>query len=451
MITHRFPFPPTRGDTIRAWGELEHLARRHDVWLACVDRAAPAAEHLRIVRALCRDVKIVLRPRLGCLLSGGLSLLSGGSLTEGYFGNVRLRRTLQEWSDSIGFDAVLTFSSAMAPYARLVSAQRRVLDMNDVDSLKWRSFAERSASPLGWLYSLEAKRLAELEARAAHEYDVCLLVNERERRKLVDLVDAKCTEVVRTGVDLSRYQVLGPDHQSSPIVGMIGSMSYPPNVRSVNWFGRCVWPIIKRSEPRAEWLIVGSRPTRSVRRWAKLPGVTVTGFVEDVRPHLRSMCVVANAVAEEIGVQTKLIETLAIGKPAVVTPAAAEGIDYAAGGVELVSGGVVSGGVVSGSRVLPPLTPHPSPLTPLEAEPPFLIAETPEEFAASVLRLFCDRELASRLSRRSRMVAETNYRVQEQVELIERCLQPPPLDWPEASQQDEHVSRRRPSRVEAVV
>ena len=430
MITHRFPFPPTRGDCIRAWGELEYLARRHDVWLACVDRAAPAAEHVRIVRALCRDIKIVVRPRLGCLLTGGMSLLCGGSLSEGYFGDVRLRRTLQEWSDSVGFDAVLTFSSAMAPYARLVKAERRVLDMNDVDSLKWQSFAERSPIPLGWLYALEAKRLAELEARAARDHDVCLLVNERERRKLVDLVDAArvaaglrpgrrtpetlCTEVVRTGFDLSRYEVVGPDHESSPIVGMIGSMSYAPNVRSVNWFGRCVWPIVKRSEPRAEWLIVGSRPARSVRRWARLPGVTVTGFVEDIRPHLRSMCVVANAVAEEIGVQTKLIETLAIGKPAVVTPAAAQGIDYA-------------------------------------VEPPFLIAETPEEFAASVLRLFGDRELAARLSRRARMVAETNYRVQEQVELIERCLQPPPLNWHDAGDRDEHASRRRSSRVEAVV
>lgn len=414
MITHRFPFPPTRGDRIRAWGELEHLARRHDVWLACVDRAAPAAEHVRIVRAFCRDIKIVVRPGLGCLLTGGWSLLCGRSLTEGYFGDVRLRRALQEWSDSVDFDAVLTFSSSMAPYARLVSAERRVLDMNDVDSLKWRSFADRSATPLGWLYALEAKRLAEVEARAAREHDVCLLVNERERRKLIDLVDAKCTEVVRTGFDLSRYEAVGTPQESSPIVGMIGSMSYAPNVRSVNWFGRCVWPIVKRSEPRAEWLIVGSRPTRSVRRWARLPGVTVTGFVEDIRPHLRSMRVVANAVAEEIGVQTKLIETLAIGKPAVVTPAAAGGIDYG-------------------------------------VEPPFLIAETPEEFAASVLRLFCDRELAARLSRRARMVAETNYRVQEQVEMIEHCLQPPPLDCPEAERQDEHVSRRRPSHVEAVV
>ncbi|MCH8913907.1 MAG: glycosyltransferase [Planctomycetes bacterium] len=223
---------------------------------------------------------------------------------------------------------MLTFSSAMAPYAGLVNAQRRVLDMNDVDSLKWQSLAERSAHPAAWLYALEARRLAAMEMRAARTHDVCLMVNERERRKLMELADPKCAAVVRTGVDLARYTVddAATQRRTKPIVGIIGSMSYAPNVRSVNWFGRHVWPIVKQREPRAEWLIVGSRPVRSVRRWGRLPGVHVTGFGEEMRPYLQSMRVVANPVSEEIGVQTKLIETLAIGKPAVVTPPAAAGI-----------------------------------------------------------------------------------------------------------------------------
>ena len=83
----------------------------------------------------------------------------------------------------------------MAPYAELVDAKRRVLDMNDVDSLKWQSFAERSAQPAGSLYALEAKRLAAMEIRAVRTHDVCLLVNQRERRKLMELADPSCAAV----------------------------------------------------------------------------------------------------------------------------------------------------------------------------------------------------------------------------------------------------------------
>ncbi len=417
MLTHRFPYPPTRGDCVRAWGELEHLARRHDVWLACVDRAAPWPAHLAKVKSVCRDVQVVVRSGVGCLLTGGISLLCGESLTAGYFGDARLRGTIQDWSERIGFDAVLTFSSGMAPYAELVDAKRRVLDMNDVDSLKWQSFAARSVRPAAWLYALEAKRLAEMEIRAARTHDVCLLVNERERRKLVELADPKCVAVVRTGVDLARYAVNGAAAHltTKPIVGMIGSMSYAPNVHSVNWFGRHVWPIIKQREPAAQWLIVGSRPVRSVRRWGRLPGVRVTGFVQEMRPYLRSMRVVASPVSEEIGVQTKLIETLAIGKPAVVTPAAAGGIDY-------------------------------------DAEPPFLIAETPEEFAASVLRLFSDESMAVRIGRAARAVAEKYYCVEEQVAMIERWLQPDTADHNDSPKHRSSAARPHvPVREEAVV
>ena len=390
MLTHRFPYPPDRGDRIRAWGELEFLAQRHDLWLACVDRVAPSPTHLDCVSRLCRDVAVFVRSGASSLVRGGLSLVRGTSLTEGYFGETRLARTLQHWSATIGFDAVLTFSSAMAPYAQLVTARRRVLDMNDVDSRKWRIYARRSWPPLSWLYALESRRLATAETRCVRTHDICLLVNERERGKLHDCADPSRTAVVRTGVDLSRYADIGTLPQSVALpagcgVGTVGSMSYAPNVRAVNWFGRHVWPAVKRAMPQARWLIVGSRPKRSVRRWGCLPDVKVTGFVSDVRPWLNAMRVFICACHDDIGVQTKLIEAMAAGKAAVVTPESAAGIDYA-------------------------------------GEPPFLIAESPRQFADSVLHLLADDSLARQLGARARALAESKYGVNDQVRLVERWL-----------------------------
>ena len=392
MLTQRFPYPPVRGDRIRAWGELEYLSRRHDVWLACVDRARPWPAQLAEAERRCRGVAVCVRSRAACLLRGGLSLLCGRSLTEGYFADRGLARVLRRWAEEIPFDAVLTLSSAMAPYAELVGALRRALDMNDVDSFKWRSYAGQAMPPLNWLYRLEARRLAAAESAWVRAQDVTLLVNERERRKLGDWVEPSRSAVVRTGVDLSRYRQVGVGPEgisvpAEPVVGTLGSMCYAPNVRAVNWFARRVWPAVKRSRPQARWLVVGNRPRRSVRRWHQPPDVTVTGFVPDVRPYLRRMRVFAVPVTGDIGVQTKLIEAMAAGKAAVVTPDAAAGIDYG-------------------------------------NEPPFLLAETPEQYAQCVLRLLSDDRLAGELGARARAVVESNYRVEEQVRLIERWLQP---------------------------
>ena len=389
VLTHRFPYPPVRGDCIRSWGEVEYLSRRHDVWLACVDRTRPAPADLARVRRCCRDVAIIVRSGAVSLFRGGLSLLVGGSLTEGYFHDARLARRVKRWDAAVGFDAVLTFSPAMAPYASLVRGARCVLDMNDVESCKWRDFAQRSQPPVSWLYGLEARRLPRAEAAWIRAHDIALLVNERERDKLPESLRAR-TAVVRTGVDLAHYgEVAGADGAPrvprEPVMGFVGSMFYAPNVRAVQWFGQAVWPRVRQAVPGARWLIVGNRPTRGVRAWGRAAGVTVTGFVADVRPYLRRMRVFVCPLREQIGVQTKLIEALAAGRPAVVTPEVAAGIDH-------------------------------------DDPPPFAVSGSPAGFADAVIRLLRDDTHARALARRARRTAESTYDAAEQLREVERWL-----------------------------
>jgi sugar transferase (PEP-CTERM/EpsH1 system associated) len=389
MLVHRFPYPPVRGDCLRSWGEIEYLAGRHELWLACIERTPPRAADLDHVRRRCRDVAVVVRPDLASLARGGLSWLAGQSLTEGYFHDQRLAQIVRQWDQTVGFDAVLTFSPAMAPYAALVRAPRRVLDMNDVESARWQGYAACCRTPLRWLYALEGRRLAQAEPRWVRGHAVTLLVNECERRKLPPELRAKAA-VVRTGVDLARYDVWPPESAAlrvprKPVVGFVGSLCYAPNIRAVEWFGTAVWPRVHESVPEARWLIVGRHPARRVRRWSRQPGVTITGFVEDVRPYLAGMRVFVCPAREQIGVQTKLIEALAAARPAVVTPQAAAGIDY-------------------------------------DDPPPFLVAASAAEFADAVVRLLHDDARAQALAARARSVAEAKYDATEQWQQVERWL-----------------------------
>jgi sugar transferase (PEP-CTERM/EpsH1 system associated) len=390
MLTPRFPYPPIRGDTIRAWSELSHLARRHNLWLACVDERQPDPAHLAHVRGICRAVAVMPRARFASLVRGGISLVSGRSLTEGFFGRAALERVLRNWAAKIHFDAILTFSSAMAPFAELVSARRRVLDISDVDSHKWDTYARWSRLPTRWLHALEARRVALLEGRCVRAHDVTLVVNERERRRLLGRTDVRRVDVVHCGAaeaDLiqvvSRNKRLTPVRE--PIVGCVGSMFYPPNIRAVEWFGHNVWPRVRQVVPAARWWIVGNRPVRRVRRWGREPGVTVTGFVPSVRPYLDALRVFVNPVDGDIGVQTKLLLALAAGKPAVVTPDTAGGIDYT-------------------------------------GEPPFLVADSAAAFADAVGRVLTDDALAAELGARGRRLIEENYQTDEHLRRVERWL-----------------------------
>jgi len=384
MLTPRFPYPPNRGDTVRSWSQLEYLAARHNVWLACVDERAPRPEHLDRVQSICRDVAVATSPKLRSLARGGLSLVAGHSLTEGYYHSTTLGGTVRAWASAVHFDAVLTYSSAMAPLAELVDA-RRVLDLNDVDSHKWQTYASRGRAPMKWLYACEARRTRALERHIVQTNDVTLVVNERERRKLLDLMTPRASDVIRTAVDLEPPSDSQADATQPPAVGMVGSMFYPPNVRAAEWFGRNVWPRLHAMVPEAQWWIIGNRPTRQVRRWGRRPNVTVTGFVPSIEPYFDAMRVFVNAVHGNLGVQTKLLMAMAAGKPAVVTPDSAAGIDY-------------------------------------EGEPPFLVAESPVEFADAVERLLYDDALARSLGTRAREVIRDYYQPADQWHRIEQWL-----------------------------
>ncbi|MFQ5805274.1 MAG: glycosyltransferase family 4 protein, partial [Phycisphaerae bacterium] len=270
------------------------------------------------------------------------------------------------------------------------------------------------------LYALEAKRLAIVERHGVRQHDVCLVVNERERRKLLDRTYPRQTGVLRTCVDVARYVCLNPAEARAhlphePIVGTVGSMFYPPNVRAVNWFGRYVWPLVVAARPDAQWLIVGSRPTRAVRSWGRLPGVTVTGYVPDVLPYFNKMRAFVNPVEGDLGVQSKVIVAMAAGKPVVITPDGAAGIDY-------------------------------------DDRAPFLITGSPRGFADAVLRLLKDDALALDLVERGRRVIDANYRVETQLPQLEHWLQPKPAgldrhDAPTRASARKRLTRTASSRV----
>jgi glycosyltransferase involved in cell wall biosynthesis len=104
----------------------------------------------------------------------------------------------------------------------------------------------------------------------------------------------------------------------------------------VTWFADEVFPIVLRLRPACRFWIVGSKPVRSVRELGERPNVTVTGRVEDVRPYLKHASVAVAPLRIARGIQNKVLEALAMARPVVCTPAAAEGIAPAGGAISAI-------------------------------------------------------------------------------------------------------------------
>jgi sugar transferase (PEP-CTERM/EpsH1 system associated) len=332
FLAHRIPYPPDKGDKIRAWNVFRHLACTHRIHLGCFIDDPADREHIATLAARCADLACFeLRPRLQ-RMKALLRTRPGRPLSLGYFQDNRLQRWVDRKLSTGRIDSVYVFSSAMADYAMHAPGVRRILDMVDVDSEKWSAYAAAARFPARSIWAREARTLLAFERQAAAQFDFSLFVSKQEWQRFVALAPetAKRTGWVSNGVDLDYFS---PSWRfDPPFAGegadlvFTGRMDYPPNIEAVRWFAREVLPDLRRRVPVARFWIVGAAPAAEVRALADLPGVQVTGRVPDTRPYLAAADVVVAPLRIGRGIQNKLLEAMAMARPVVATPEAFQGV-----------------------------------------------------------------------------------------------------------------------------
>jgi sugar transferase (PEP-CTERM/EpsH1 system associated) len=347
-LAHRIPFPPNKGDKLRAFRQIEHLARRHRVWCACFVDTPSDFRYVEPLRAHCEQLAAIPLRRSTAALRGLLGLARGKTITESFYAHPALWSTLRTWCDSVRFDVVVAFSSSMVPYALGVPAVRRVLDLCDLDSQKWLDYADFSRGPGRWMYTIEGHRLALKERQWLELFDATIVITEAEAAPLRQCAPPGKLHIVGNGVPLPDVaasevgmrncecgMVKEPPHSAFRIphsafrrvVGFVGAMDYRPNVDAVYWFVSECWNDIRAACPAVVLRIVGRSPARRVRGLQTMPGVEVVGDVEDVAAEVRRFDVSVAPMRIARGLQNKVLEAMAAAKPVVLTSKAAEGIN----------------------------------------------------------------------------------------------------------------------------
>lgn len=329
FIAHRVPYPPDKGERVRAFHEIRALAEHFRVTLAALAHSPEDRASGRELESWCE--RVVTAPAGGTLglARGTAALLRGKSVTEGYFRSRRLAGKLKDEAARDPFDMVLAYCSAALPYALAVPAPLRVADLVDIDSAKWAAYAEAARWPTSWLYGREAAGVARLERRALRQCDAVVLVSEDEAKTLGTESDKVLA--VANGVDTDYFRPQKRPADQAPTLVFTGTMDYRPNVEGVCWFAETVWPALRRERPDLRLAIVGRDPAPAVRRLAERPGIEVTGSVPDVRPYLARATVAVAPLLMARGIQNKVLEAMAMGRAVVASPAALEGLDVETG------------------------------------------------------------------------------------------------------------------------
>lgn len=328
MVSPYIP-SPTSGNRSRSYYLLKMLARQHTVSLLAIDDGVTpeVPQSLAPLEDFASTIEIV--PFVAAYPKRVRQLINILIWKSTYLSQ-HIVKDVQHALDTMlarqRYDAII-FECALASDYRLPPQLKLILDQHNIEyEVLYRTYLHEKASLRKWYNWRESILVKRAEIRLCKRADALVMTSERELVAMKKVLPQNFIEVVPNGVDIDYFNGEGAGQERDDSIIFTGSMEYYPNIEAVLFFARKCWPLIREAVPGATWQIVGKNPRPDVQRLARLPGVTVTGSVADVRPYFDQAAVSIVPLLVGGGTRLKILEAMAMRKPIVSTSLGCEGL-----------------------------------------------------------------------------------------------------------------------------
>lgn len=336
-LCHRIPYPPNKGDKIRSFNLLKALSEQYEVYLGCFVDDDFDFQYIDKLADWCVEYKCRKLRKSFAKLRGLTAFLTGKPITLPYYADHELQYWVHQTIAKHQIDTVMVFSSSMAQYVDhpQYSSLHRVIDFVDVDSDKWRQYADNQSGIMSLVYRREFSKLQSYEQHYCDVFNYSLFVSPDEADLFRTLMPSELGAKVQpllNGVDVQFFdpttETKAPEYPlHRPYIVFTGAMDYWANVDAVVWFCQNVWPSLRAAKPELHFYIVGGNPSPEVQALHGKDQIWVTGRVDDVRPYIRGSELVVAPLRIARGIQNKVLEAMALNKKIVASDMAMEGIN----------------------------------------------------------------------------------------------------------------------------
>jgi len=385
-ICHRFPYPAKDGSRVRSFNIINHFRQQgHKVWVCSMVRDAVEAQEGHGIKDYCHDYRMAQTNETVQKLRMVGRLFTPQPSSMGYFYSSQMKQQIETLLAQQDFDLIYVHCSSVAQYVTQVKDVPKILDFVDMDSQKWLSFTQFKSFPINLGYWLEGTKLERAERKLSNEFDLCTTITRSECDTLDSFKQAGTSDWFSNGVD-SEYFCPSVNDYKSHVVSFIGRMDYYPNEQAVSYFCHQILPLLREKMVNAQFIIIGAAPSDAVLKLAEIDGVTVTGFVDDVRDYVRDSAVMVAPLSIARGTQNKILEAMALGVPVVTSELGARGIDG-------------------------------------DPDKDFMVATTPEQYCQLLFNLMSDPQLRQEFAQQGRVRIENNYSWPYVLERLDRLVQ----------------------------
>jgi polysaccharide biosynthesis protein PslH len=372
FLSRWFPYPIDNGSKIRIFYLIEHLAERHQVDLISFAPEPVSQKSVEIMKRFCTLVDHLpyqpFRPDRWKAVFGFMSS-KPRSVRDTY--NASMAARVRQAVAQCHYDAVVASQVDMAPYALLAGDAAKVLEEIELTTL--------------YEYYLNSKRPVEKVRRSfmwqkwvsylsglLRVFDGATVVSEPEQKRIESVAMGRLpVKVIPNGVSISAMNgEFGAPKPDSLVFS--GSLTYGPNMEAMQYFLENIYPLVQRRRPSVNLAITGKQDHDLVFQLPQREGVTLTGYLDDIRPTVAQSWSSVVPLRTGGGTRLKVLEALALGTPVVSTPKGIEGLDLA-------------------------------------PNRDYLVGEDPTAFAGALLRLLENSSLRSKLSETGRKTVTEKY------------------------------------------
>ena len=361
--------PVDKGGKIRTFHMLKELKRAHHITYLTLEDGSADSDARQLASEYSHELICVphsAREKFSAGFYGELAanVVSPLPYAIKKYESAEMRRLIGERAKK--FDLVVCDFLAPAINVPPNLACASLLFQHNVEAMIWKRHFEVQANPVKRAYlRAQWRKMHKFERKMCREFDSVVAVSRDDRDLMKQEYGLDAVYDIPTGVDTEYFNPTGSVKPKPFNIVFTGSMDWLPNEDAMKYFTEQILPIIKKEVPAVTLTVVGRNPYPALLELSKRdPAIQVTGRVDDVRPYIEAAAAYIVPLRIGGGTRLKIYEAMAMAKPLVSTTVGAEGL-------------------------------------PVRSDEELILADTPEAFASSVVRVLQDQEFADRLGQRA--------------------------------------------------
>ncbi|MBN1340805.1 MAG: glycosyltransferase [Bacteroidales bacterium] len=332
VLLPRFPYPLEKGDKLRAFYQVRHMAGNNKVYLFAISDIDVKPEHIDAVRPYCESITIFRISLLSRIINVLRAFFKGLPLQAGYFFNPRAAKMIRKTIREVNPDHIYCQLIRVAGYVENQPVPK-TLDYQDVFSKGVERRIKNAPFYLKPVLTMEYRRLIKYERRMFDVFDHKTIISKPDR-DLIPHPRRSEIMIIENGVNTDFFKPLSTEKEYDVV--FTGNMGYPPNIDAAVFLAESIFPLVLESRPETTLVIAGAAPHPRVKALAS-ENVKVTGWVDDIRECYAKAGIFIAPMRIGTGLQNKLLEAMAMKVPCITTSLANKALE-ARNGEELLVG-----------------------------------------------------------------------------------------------------------------